>query len=355
MGQSAQKDDDRQSTGKHPGSQSSSSEASINFLHVVPVDATAEREATMPHLPSLTALRCFDASARHGSFTKAAAEVHLTQGGVSHQVIGLEELLGAPLFVRRRAGLQLTVAGQAYWREISPALRQIERATQDIVVHKGLGGALHLSAASSFGTLWLIPRLNRFVQAHPEIRLHLSTHVGPVDSARMPHDAAIEYCSGPTPGLHAQLICPLVLSPHASPALLAAHGLHGRAGRRPPVTELLHLLSAAPLIRHASEPLGWPRWLEAAGMGDRLPAVQLSSGPQYDLVSMALHGAIAGQGVALLPDWAADGAVATGQLRRLSDLAVEAGRGYYLRCPDWKAELPPVRRFADWLRSEMAG
>ena len=99
----------------------------------------------MSHLPSLTALRCFDASARHASFTKAAAEVHLTQGGVSHQVIALEAMLGAPLFVRRRAGLQLTVAGQAYWREISPALRQIERATQDIATHKGLGGALNLT------------------------------------------------------------------------------------------------------------------------------------------------------------------------------------------------------------------
>jgi LysR family glycine cleavage system transcriptional activator len=306
----------------------------------------------MSLLPSLTALRCFDASARHASFTKAAAEVHLTQGGVSHQVIALEAMLGAPLFVRRRAGLQLTVAGQAYWREISPALRQIERATQDIATHKGLGGALNLTAASSFGTLWLIPRLGRFVQAHPEIRLNLSTHVGPVDYARTPHDAAIEYCGGATPGLHAQLICPLVLRPHAAPALLAAHGLRVRAGRGLTHAALLRLLATAPLIRHASEPQGWALWLAAAGCADALPATQLGGGPQYDLVSMALHGAIAAQGVALLPDWAADGAVAAGQLQRLSERAVKTERGYHLRCPDWKADLPPVRRFCEWLRSE---
>ena len=306
----------------------------------------------MSHLPSLTALRCFDASARHASFTKAAAEVHLTQGGVSHQVIGLEFLLGAPLFLRRRGGLQLTVAGQAYWREISPALRQIERATQDIATHKGLGGALHLTSASSFGTLWLIPRLGRFVQAHPEIRLHLSTHVGPVDYARTPHDAAIEYCAGATPGLHAQLICPLVVRPHAAPALMAAHGLRPRAGRAPGRAELMRLLATAPLIRNASEPQSWNQWLAAAGQAGSLPESHLTDGPQYDLLSMSLHGAIAAQGVALLPDWAAGGALAAGQLLCLSDRAVQAERGYHLRCPDWKAELPPVRRFAEWLRSE---
>ncbi len=306
----------------------------------------------MGHIPSLTALRCFDASARHASFTKAAAEVHLTQGGVSHQVIALEALLGAPLFVRRRAGLQLTVAGQAYWREISPALRQIERATQDIATHKGLGGALHLTAASSFGTLWLIPRLGRFVQAHPEIRLNLSTHVGPVDYARTPHDAAIEYCAGAAPGLHAQLICPLVVRPHAAPALLAAHGLRPRAGRAFSQAELTRLLAAAPLIRNTSEPRAWNQWVAATGRAGSLPEAQLAGGPQYDLVSMALHGAIAAQGVALLPDWAADGAVSAGQLHRLSDRAIQAERGYYLRCPDWKAELPPVRRFCEWLQRE---
>jgi len=309
----------------------------------------------MSHLPSLTALRCFDASARHASFTKAAAEVHLTQGGVSHQVIALEAMLGAPLFVRRRAGLQLTVAGQAYWREISPALRQIERATQDIATHKGLGGALNLTAASSFGTLWLIPRLGRFVQAHPEIRLNLSTHVGPVDYARTPHDAAIEYCAGAEPGLHAQLICPLVVRPHAAPALLAAHRLRPRPGGGLGQAGLARLLAAAPLIRNTSEPRAWSQWLAAAGQAGSVPDAQLTRGPQYDLVSMALHGAIAAQGVALLPDWAADGAVAAGQLHRLAERSVQAERGYHLRCPDWKADLPPVRRFCEWLRTEAGG
>lgn len=88
------------------------------------------------------ALRCFDASARHRSFTKAADEVRLTQGAVSHQILGLDEQLGVQLFVRRSAGLVLTAPGQSFWNEISAALRQIERAAQTLRTHKGLGGTL---------------------------------------------------------------------------------------------------------------------------------------------------------------------------------------------------------------------
>src|SRR5688572_12288328 len=145
----------------------------------------------MAAIPSLTALRCFDASVRHRSFTRAAREVNLTQGAVSHQVLGLEELLGVPLFVRNRAGLQLTGAGHAYWGEVSQALRQIERATQSMRTHGGEGGVLNLCVASSLATYWLMPRLSGFVRGHPEVTLNLSTHIGPVDFATMPHDASI--------------------------------------------------------------------------------------------------------------------------------------------------------------------
>ena len=123
--------------------------------------------------PSLMALRCFDFAARHSSFTKAAHEVHLTQGAVSHQILGLEAQLGASLFLRKKSGLQLTAAGRAYWVEISAALRQLERATQNLVLHKGEGGVLNLCVASSFATYWLMPRLAGFVAAASASRLSL--------------------------------------------------------------------------------------------------------------------------------------------------------------------------------------
>ena len=300
----------------------------------------------MTALPSLMALRCFDVAARQASFTKAAEELHLTQSAVSHQLLGLESLLGAPLFLRSRGGLQLTRAGQAYWAEISPALRQIERATQDLVIHKGQGGALNLSVASTFGAYWLIPRLSGFVAAHPEITLNLSTHVGPIDLSGRRLDAAIEFCTGPAPGLHAQLVQPLVVQPYAAPGLLRTAGIG--AG---PINQqkLLQLLNTLPLIRHTTVPNSWQSWLSRSGLLDSVNPAQLAAGPEYDLVSVALNGTIAGLGVALLPDYAVTGALAARQLRKLSDKAWTADKGYYLRYPAWKADLVAVRRFQEWL------
>lgn len=301
----------------------------------------------MNHLPSVMALRCFDASARLSSFTLAAAEVHLTQGAVSHQVLGLEAQLGVALFVRRRSGLVLTAPGRSYWIEVAAALRQIERATQNMVTHKGQGGAFNLCCASSFASYWLVPRLSSFVAAHPEVTLNLSTRIGPVDFSTSPHDAAIEFCDGPAPGLQAVKVHALVLRPHAAPSLLAGQPRRGEAA-------LARLLASRPLIRHTTVPQAWAHWLASAMPGDQVPPQHLQAGPQYDLLSMALNGAIGGLGVALLPDYMAASAVASRQLVRLSDKGWESPQAYYLRCPDWKAELVVFQRFREWLLSAAA-
>lgn len=295
----------------------------------------------MTNLPSLTALRCFDLSARHCSFTRAAHEVHLTQGAVSHQILGLEAQLGTPLFVRKRSGLELTPAGRAFWVEVATALRQLERATQNLVLNKGEGGVLNLCVASSFATYWLMPRLAGFVGAHPEVTINLSTHIGPVDFATSPHDAAIEFCEGAQAGLCAKRILPLELRPYCSPVL----------AKRPALSkaQLRNLLSAAPLIRHTTVPLAWQCWLRAAGLDHAVPAGQLAAGPRYDLLSMALNGAIAGLGVALLPGYVAAGAVAAGQIVSVSDLAWTSEKAYYLRYPQWKSQLGALTRFQAWI------
>ncbi|MEP6791977.1 MAG: LysR substrate-binding domain-containing protein [Ramlibacter sp.] len=304
----------------------------------------------MNTLPTLMALRCFDLSARHGSFTRAAGEVHLTQGAVSHQILGLEAQLGTALFVRRKAGLELTAAGRAYWVEISSALRQLERATQNLVINKGDAGVLNLCVASSFATYWLIPRLSGFVRAHPEVTLNLSTHIGPVDFANSSHDAAIEFCEGSTPGLSAQFILPLELRPYCAPALLASPV---RASRKPraKAIDIPQLLRSHPLLRHTTVPAAWPEWLKRAGLADAVSDQQLSSGPKYDLLSMALNGAIAGLGIALLPDYVAAGAAASGQLASLGGVSWRSDKAYHLRYPEWKADLVALSRFRAWLKS----
>ena len=296
----------------------------------------------MRQLPSLTALRCFDASARLQSFTKAAAEVHLTQGAVSQQIIGLESLLGVKLFHRRRGGLDLTAAGKTYWASISVSLRQIERATQNMVTHQGKGGAFNLCCASSFCNYWLMPRLSEFVTTHPEVTLNLSTHIGPVDFSASAHDAAIEYCDGPGPGLNAEKVHALRLHPYASPNLLRSVSIGHKQGTLS-AEKLASVLSAKPLIRHTTVPNAWSAWLDQAGLKGEVHDDHLTMGPQYDLLSMAMHGAIGGLGVALLPDYMTSSPLQTGQLFRLNDTAWESPQAYYLRYPHWKTDLPALK------------
>lgn len=299
----------------------------------------------MSAYPSLSALRCFDASARWGSFTRAAQEVHLTQGAVSHQVIGLEDMLGVPLFVRKRSGLELTAAGRAYHQQISMALRQIERATQEMVTNKGRGGALELSVASSFASYWLMPRLSGFVAAHPEVTLNLATKIGPVDFVGSTRDASIEFCHGADGDIHADKVLELTLHPYAATSVVRRY-THGRALGAAGLRALLH---DEALIRHTTVPQAWSRWLAAAGLQDAVEAHALTSGPVYDLLSMALNGAMGGIGIALLPDYMAHTALASGQLARLSSASWTAEQAYYLRYPAWKRELSALQTFRSWL------
>jgi LysR family glycine cleavage system transcriptional activator len=307
----------------------------------------------MNALPTLMALRCFDLSARHGSFTRAAHEIHLTQGAVSHQILGMEDLLGAKLFVRRKAGLALTEAGRAYWVEVSSALRQLERATQNLVHHKGNGGVLNLCVASSFATYWLIPRLSDFVSAHPEVTLNLSTHIGPVDFSASGHDAAIEFCAGAEPGLSAQLILPLELMPYCAPELMKK-STGAKAASKRGAKDVAALLNSCALIRHTTVPQAWTSWALRARLTGQLDPGRLNQGPQYDLLSMALNGAIAGIGVALLPRYVAQAATAAGQLVCVSDTAWRSEKAYYLRYPEWKIGLIALKRFQDWLLTSQA-
>lgn len=307
----------------------------------------------MTPLPSLISLRCFEASARLASFTRAAQEVHLSQGAVSHQVIGLEEMLGIRLFTRRRAGLELTAVGRGYLDQVAMALRQIERATQEVLTNKGRGGTLNLSVASSFASYWLMPRLASFVSAHPEVTLNLSTKIGPVDFRASPHDASIEFCSGASGDIIADRVLDLKLQPYAARSV-ARRYMKARARQLAP-DALLNLLGNEPLIRHTTVQEAWTGWMATAFPNAELDPRQMHGGPVYDLLSMALNGAIAGIGVALLPQYVAHGAVGSGQLVQLSHLSWTAANAYYLRQPSWKGDFAPLQKFRDWLLRSGSG
>ncbi len=293
----------------------------------------------MNRLPSTTALSCFEAAARLGSFTQAGRELQLTQAAVSRQVIGLESRLDVLLLERRPAALVLTEAGRAFLTEVRPALERIERAAANASALKGRGGRLRLSVASSLCNYWLIPRLPAFTRQHPEITLDMATRIGPADLSGGRLDASLEFGDGQRSDAVCTPVLALELRPMASPAWVERHGK--RLSARTP---------AAALIHQTTVPEAWPGWLAAAG----LKLEPGPGGPRHDQLSMALHAALAGLGVALLPGFMTDDAVAAGQLLPLSTRSWRAPRAYHLAVPHSTAALPAVGTFARWLLAQTA-
>jgi DNA-binding transcriptional LysR family regulator len=284
-------------------------------------------------------LLCLEASARLKSFTAAARELHLTQGAVSRQVLGLEQRLGVALFTRQRDALVPTPAGRYYLDEIGPLLQRLERATANVIALKGRGGALALSVGASIGSYWLIPRLPAFTRDHGETTLSLATRVGPVDFASAPVDASLEFGDGQRAGLHSEFVLPLTGSPYAAPSWVARHGK--AVTSRTPRTALIH---------HTTAPEAWAEWFALEGIAGEVGR----EGPSFQLMSMAFNAAVAGMGVVLLPRFMADDAVATGKLKRLSRREWRSARGYYLVYPPVSAELPALQVFREWLLRQAA-
>ena len=292
----------------------------------------------MQRAPSTMALLCFDVSARTGSFTRAAGELSLTQGAVSRQIIGLEARLGVALFLRERASLTLTAAGQAYLSDVRPAMVALERATANVMALKGQGGVLNVSVGASLGNHWLIPRLPDFVRAYPEITLNLATRIGPADFSARRLDASIEFGSAERVGFTAMRVMSLALRPYACAAWAKRHR-----------NSFQHGEPAQEFIQHTTVPEAWRRWFEAAGVA----LGSSHSAPRYDLMSMALNASAAGLGAVLLPDFMVADALASRKVLRLSARAWTSERAYFLIYPNSLTDHKPLRVFRGWLMQQV--
>jgi LysR family glycine cleavage system transcriptional activator len=287
------------------------------------------------YLPSLSSLRALEAVDRLGTATAAASELALTQSAVSRQLQHLEARLGAALMIREKRRIRMTPAGKTYAAEIRTALGQITRASMQ--VHTGAGaGGLSLAILPSFGMRWLVPRLAQFALLHPDVTVNLSSRLTQVNFENETFDAAIQYGNGTWPGSQSLLLREETMMAVCAPSLLDAAPLTspGAVARHP----LLHI---------ATRPQAWSHWLKTQGAEP--PA---TAGTLFDQFSTITQAAIHGLGIALLPDFIADGEIASGRLIPAYGPALKSSDAYYLVWPDHKSTDTALQIFRDWIATQ---
>lgn len=299
-------------------------------------------------LPPLDLLRGFESAARHLSFTKAAAELFVTQSAVSRQIQALEEFVGLALFERRHKALVLTEEGQGYYRSVAAALDQVREATRKLRDARR-GHVLTVTTTVSFASAWLVPRLARFRRDNPGIDVRITATHEVVDLEREGIDLAVRDCavaSAPPGAIH-------LVGEHMAAVCSPEYAREAKAQKKP--------LNRPEDLRHHTlislhDPSGrwpwlsWAQWLEASGVQDFHPAATLAF-DQYDQVITA---AVHGQGVAL-------GRMSITQVHRQEKRLVPLfgrrqclERGYYLVFARGASERPEAKRFAEWMRREIA-
>jgi LysR family glycine cleavage system transcriptional activator len=289
-------------------------------------------------LPPLNALRAFEAAARYESFTRAAEELCVTQGAVSHQVKALETELDLKLFHRERHGLVMTEAGRSYLEFVRDAFDCIAVGTERLLQRQS-ASVLTVSTSPNFAAKWLVHRLARFSAANPGTDLRISASLHHVDFAREDVDLAVRHGDGHANGLHVTRLCAEELVLVCSPKLLV-----GDNALRKPADLARHTLL------HINDRNDWAKWLAAAGVAN----VDVARGPIFNQASMALDAAVDGQGVTLARSALAASDLNAGRLERPFKLSLPVPYAYWIVCPKAMAKLPKIVLFRDWLLAEAA-
>jgi LysR family glycine cleavage system transcriptional activator len=288
-------------------------------------------------LPPLNAVKAFEAAARSMSFTRAAEELHVTPAAVSQQVKTLEAILGLKLFNRERQRLVITEIGSDYLAVVRDALDQIAVGTERLTKRQR-SGILTVSVSPDFAAKWLVHRLGRFAETHPEIDLRVSATDHHVDFANDDVDLAVRHGDGNWPSLDVVRLCFEQLFPVCSPQLI----LGGR-----PITSASDLLKF-PLLR-LSDWTTWNRWFEAAGVTEAV-----AHGPVISRASMLIDAAINGHGVALARTALAAWDIIHGRLIRPIDVSLTMSNTYWIVCPKVTSSTPKISMFREWLLAEAA-
>ena len=286
-------------------------------------------------LPSLTKLAAFEAAARHMSLKQAAAELNVTPGAVSHQVKALESEIGVMLFRRVHRGVELTDAGAELYAALSTAFSRTASVIEKI--GSGTGGAtVTIGTSAAVASLWLMPRISRLWQAHPELRINHRVSDRPLDLDHSEVDLVVRYGNGDWEGETSVQLFADTVGPVCSPGFAASHTV------RDPV-DLLSL----PLLQLEAVDTGWMSWREWFALaGSR---VQRIEGPKFNNYGIALQAAEEGAGVVLGWTRLIGSHLSSGRLVPMGNLALPAPGAFFLT---WKARTvldSPVVLVRDWL------
>jgi len=286
----------------------------------------------MARLPPLNPLRAFEAAARQGSLTKAASELSVTHGAVSHQIRALEAALEVRLFERAGQRLRLTAHGAELLPAVSQAFEAIASATAR-VTRPSTSGTLSVACVPALLSFWLMPRLGSFTARYPEIRLMLDSRNEPGLLTEQDVDVAILYGDGNWPEFWVRPWSKLDLFPVASPSLANSR----------PIRTVRDI--GGHVMLHADDGREWHNWLAHAD------ALDLARGPQHHFsdARLAIEAAVHGHGVALGDTVTAAGLLSRGQLVAPFNLAVPAVDAFYVACRHEARTTPIVQVFIDWL------
>ncbi len=293
-------------------------------------------------IPALNALKAFEIAGSTGSFTRAAEQLNVTQSAVSRQVRQLEEQIGEELLIRRHHHLELTRAGRKLLDALNQSFDRIELAVRAIQQKSHLN-RLRVNAPPTFTSRWLLPRLGRLREQHPELELSITTRLQDSLAETGTLDCAIRFGNGEWEQLGATLLMQERHIAVCSPGLLASVQGNGEAPDLERMT-LLHVL-ASEERRYQT----WQHWLDAAG----IRGVDTRGGYEFDLLDLAIRAALDGLGITIA-DWhMVTRELAAGQLTQVLNVHVEGHQSYWLVTRPEQAESAALRTFQTWLQQEV--
>ncbi|MCP4329727.1 MAG: transcriptional regulator GcvA [Alphaproteobacteria bacterium] len=287
-------------------------------------------------LPPFTAVRAFESAARYSSFKDAAEELNVTQSAISHQVKALEEFLGSALFHRGNKGVGLTPTGRAYFDDVTSILDQLDASTRrrrDCETD----GPLNVRSTPAFAARWLVPKLNRFNSAYPDIELCITTTIATTDFRKDDVDVLLQYGQASASGLRVDSFLSSSRVPVCSPKMLEG---------APPIQDPDDILRHTLLRDVVGD--GWDDWFERAGVHCAKPP----QGPHFEHCDLSLRAAEQGQGIALAYKALVADEIAQGVLVKLFEFETEPKVIYSVTCPKSWINRPKIAAFRNWLFEE---